>query len=69
MTSLSTTYWRVERQRKDGSWRELGGAGVGSLAFNRALFRQTAAGMKRGRLRLVNNRGEVAEEFTAGGTR
>ena len=60
-------YWRVERQRPDGTWRQLGGEGMGSLSFNRELFRQTAAGMKRGTIRLVNDRGEVADEFTAGG--
>ena len=59
-------FWRVERQRPDGTWRQLGGEGMGSLVFNRELFRQTAACMKRGTIRLVSDHGQVADTFTAG---
>lgn len=59
-------YWRVERQRADGTWRQVSPGGMGSLEFNLELFKQLAVKMKRGAIRLVDNHGRVDREFTAG---
>lgn len=60
------TFWQVDRQRPDGSWRQVSPGGMGSFDFNHRLFLDLKGTMKRGTIRLVSNQGEVRMKHTAG---
>lgn len=59
-------YWRVERLHRDGTWRQISPEGMGGLERNRELFHLTMGQMRRGAIRLVNDRGGVEMEHHAG---
>lgn len=62
---FGTIYWRVERLRRDGVWRQISPEGMGGHDRNRELFHLTMGQMKRGAIRLVNSAGAVEAEYTA----
>jgi hypothetical protein len=62
---VSDVYWRVDRLRRDGEWRQSSPESMGGFERNYELFMLTKKLMKRGRIRLVSNHGETREEHTA----